>query len=57
MLTLFAREKEAVEPVEILDIEKKSSAQDEISRILRESRSEAWPETPNHRMTIFQRQF
>lgn len=57
MLTLFAKEKEAVDLEDVLEIEKMAGAQDEISRILRECLPKTKPEEPSHRLSIFQRQF
>lgn len=57
MLTLFAKEKEAVLPEEIQNIEKTAGAQDEIIRILREAKPEDMPGIPDQRIYIFQRQF
>lgn len=57
MLTLFAREKKAVSPEEILEIEKTATAPDEIERLLHERIPKDLPELPNERLYIFQRQF
>lgn len=56
MLALFARDKEAVLPKEMTDVEKLARSVDEIDRILRDIAPPDRPE-PDQRIFIFQRQF